>query len=152
MPWYALYTKSRNEKKVADRLSQMGFEVYCPLVQQIKQWSDRKKKIMVPLLPSYVFINVASVDREKVFQVSGVVRYLYWLGKPAIIKEEEIQLLRSYLEHQTFASFEVAQLEVGQQYTITSGPFKGKEGVVSLVEKNHLEVVLQELGFKIILR
>ena len=151
MAWYALYTKSRNEKKVADRLSQLGIEVYCPLVQQIKQWSDRKKKVMVPLLPSYVFVNLEPKEREKVFQVSGVVRYLYWLGQAAVIKDHEIELLKTYLIDKTYTSFEVNTLVVGQNYTITSGPLQGKEGVISMVDKKHLELVLEELGFKIIL-
>jgi transcription antitermination factor NusG len=93
MQWYALYTEPRHEKKVADRLLKLGVEVYCPLVTQIKQWSDRKKKVEVPLLPSYVFVKLEESNRDIVFQVSGVVRYLFWLGKPAIIRNEEIQHL-----------------------------------------------------------
>ena len=98
MPWFAIYTSPRQEKKVANRLAKLDIVVYCPLVIQERQWSDRKKKVEVPLLPSYVFVNLESQDRELVFQVSGVVRYLYWLGQPAIIKDAEIELMQQWLQ------------------------------------------------------
>ncbi len=150
MPWYALYTQSRQEKKVAARLEQYGIEAYCPLIIQMRQWSDRKKKVEVPLLPSYVFVKLAPQEREKVFQVSGVVRYLYWLGQPAIIREEEIVVLQEWLQN-TVTSFEVRGIQPGDPFEIPSGPFMGKKGIVSKVEKNRLILVLEELGVKIIL-
>ena len=85
MEWFALYTKPRNEKKVAENLAALGIEVYCPLVTTIKQWSDRKKKVESPLIPSYVFVKIEEANRKEVFQVSGVVQYVFWLGKPAKI-------------------------------------------------------------------
>ena len=106
MPWYALYTQPRQEKKVVTRLEQLAIEVYCPLLIQVRQWSDRKKKVEVPLLPSYVFVMIAPHERDKVFQVSGVVRYLYWLGQPAIIRDEEIVIMQKWLQN-TVTSFEV---------------------------------------------
>ena len=109
MPWYALYTEPRHEKKVAARLQQLGIEIYCPLIVQVRQWSDRKKKVEVPLLPSYVFVKVDSNERERVFQVSGVVRYLYWLGQPAIIKEAEIDMMQKWLQD-TIVSFHTKHL------------------------------------------
>lgn len=151
MPWFALYTEPRHEKKVYEKLSKIGIEVYCPLITQIKQWSDRKKKVEVPLIPSYVFVNLEESERNNVFQVSGIVRYLYWLGKPAIVKDKEIALLRKWLLETTVTTFEVKGIEIGDNYKIDSGPFIGKEGIVSKVDKNYLELVLEELGFKIIL-
>ncbi len=151
MPWYALYTEPRNEKKVTEKLKYLGVEVYCPLVTQIKQWSDRKKKVEVPLLPSYVFVKLEETNRDVVFQVSGVVRYLYWLGKPAVIRNEEIEQMQQWLLNTIVTSFEVTGIELGANYTIQSGPFSGLEGTVSKVDKNYLEIVLNELGFKIIL-
>jgi transcriptional antiterminator RfaH len=112
MAWYVIYTKPRNEKKVTERLQQIGIVVYCPLVTQIKQWSDRKKKIQVPLFNSYLFVNMDEKDREKVFQVSGVVRYLFWLGKPAIVRDEEIDVLRDSLNH-VMSSVEVTNIKAG---------------------------------------
>ena len=152
MPWYALYTEPRHEKKVSERLQKLGVEVYCPLVTQIKQWSDRKKKVEVPLLPSYVFVNVEEAQRDVVFQVSGVVRYLYWLGKPAVVRNAEIVSLQKWLHDTVVTSFEVTGIEVGSVYTIETGPFSGMEGTVSKVDKNQMEIILEQLGFKVILK
>lgn len=150
MPWYALYTESRQEKKVAARLAQLGIEVYCPLIIQERQWSDRKKKVEVPLLPSYVFVKLESQNRDLVFQVSGVVRYLYWLGQPAIIKDAEIEVLQNWLQDKV-VSFEVVGIQPGTIYEIPSGPFIGHKGVVDKVDKSQITLILEELGVKIIL-
>lgn len=151
MPWYAIYTNARQEKKVAAKLQQFGIEVYCPLIIQVKKWSDRKKKVEIPLLSSYVFVNLEPKNRELVFQVSGVVRYLYWLGKPALIRDEEIVLMKNWLQG-TITTFEVTSIHPGDKYEIPSGPFKGQYGIVSEVEKNSLTLVLEQLGVKIKLK
>lgn len=145
MPWLVIYTKPRTEKKVAERLAQIGIEVYCPLVTTIKQWSDRKKKVLTPLLSSYVFVRLDEKDRALVFQVSGVVRYVYWLGKPAIVRNEEIEALRESLQH-TLASFEVRAHKVGDAISIPGGPFQGKQGIIRQLSKNSVQLVLSELG------
>jgi transcription antitermination factor NusG len=145
MPWFAIYTRPKNEKKVAEQLFKLGIDVYCPMVTQMKQWSDRKKKVESPLISSYVFVNLEEKDRSSVFEVHGIVRYLYWLGKPAIIQDHEIALLRDNLKG-ILTSVEVEGLQPGDSLTITKGPFQGKEGVVSQVEKNKIRLVLKELG------
>ncbi len=81
MNWYVVYTKPKWEKKVAEQLKNAGVECYCPLIVKIHQWSDRKKKVEVPLFNSYVFVRLAEEDRNLVFQSTGAVRYLFWLGK-----------------------------------------------------------------------
>ena len=95
MEWFALYTKPRNEKKVAENLAAIGIEVYCPIVTTLKQWSDRKKKVESPLIPSYVFVKIEEANRKDVFQVAGVVQYVFWLGKPAKIKPQELEALKT---------------------------------------------------------
>lgn len=145
MPWFAIYTRPKNEKKVTESLEKMGVEVFCPMITQVKQWSDRKKKVKVPLINSYVFVNIEEKDRNVVFQVSGVVRYLFWLGKPAVIKEYDIEVLKDSLLG-IFNSFEVNKLKSGDQLTISKGPFYGKEGVVFQVDKNRIKLILKELG------
>jgi transcriptional antiterminator RfaH len=145
MPWFALYTRPKNEKKVAEQLFKLGIDVYCPMFTQMKQWSDRKKKVETPLISSYVFVNLEEKERNKVFDAFGVVRYLYWLGKPAIIQDHEIALLKESLKG-ILTSVEVEGIQPGDSLTITKGPFQGKEGVVSQVEKNKIRLVLKELG------
>jgi len=151
MPWYVLYTAARQEKKVGERLEQLGLEVYCPVVEVVRQWSDRKKKVTVPVLPSYVFVCLPAVQRDQVFQVPGVVRYVYWLGKPAEVRQVELDALREHLTA-TVTSFQVEALPPGSRYTIPTGVFKGTQAVVTKVEKNTLFLVLEELGVKIVLR
>lgn len=150
MNWHVIYTKARNEKKVADKLAQSGIEVYCPMVTQIKQWSDRKKKTETPLIPSYVFVNIEERDRNTVFEVHGVVRYLFWLGKPAIVRNEEILALQEGLK-ETLAAVEITDYKTGDTINIPEGPFKGQEGIIKEVKKNKLRLVLKELGMLITL-
>ena len=97
MNWYVLYTKPKWEKKVAEQLNEKGIECYCPLIIKVKQWSDRKKKVEVPLFNSYVFVQIEDANRNSVFVSNGVVRYLFWLGKPAIVRDEEIDILKKSL-------------------------------------------------------
>ena len=150
MPWFALYTRPKNEKKVTEQLVKLGIEVYCPLVTQVKQWSDRKKKVETPLISSYVFVNVEEKERNKVFEAFGVVRYLFWLGKPAVIRDEEIYLLKDSLK-EVISTFEISEIKPGDMMNISRGPFQGKEGIVKAVEKNKIQLILKELGFVITL-
>lgn len=145
MPWFAIYTKPRTEKKVAERLQQIGIEVYCPMVKQVKQWSDRKKKVETPLIASYVFVNLTESERPKVFEVSGVVRYLFWLGKPAQVAQQDIERLQNTLQD-NYTSIQTEALQPGTKMTIPAGPFKGKEGTITNANDKRVQLVLEELG------
>ncbi|MEL1240086.1 UpxY family transcription antiterminator [Flavobacterium flavipallidum] len=147
MNWYVLYTKPKWEKKVAEQLLQKGIECYCPLVTQIKQWSDRKKKVEVPLFNSYVFVRLNETDRNLVFQSSGVVRYLFWLAKPAVVRDEEITTIKNWLEMPDQYEVSVSTLQVGDKVVLESGPFQSHEAVVKEVNRNNNYVlVLESLG------
>ena len=150
MNWYALYTKPRNEKKVEEQLHKMGLEVFCPKVSVVKQWSDRKKRVSQPLIPSYVFVKIKEQERDLVFSVSGVVRYLFFLGKPAIIKESEINAMKETLNHD-FKEVGVMDLEKGQKFTIEEGTFKGQEATFLEQKGNKIILRLESLGIKLIL-
>ena len=145
MKWYVLYTKPNFEIKVADGINAHGINAYCPTFTQIKQYSDRKKKVQKPLLPSYVLVQLSEQDRPKVFNIPGVVRYLFWLGKPAVVREEEIELLRNNLKG-VFDDVKISKLSIGKEYTIPSGPLKGQKGTVLDVLKNTLRLELPSLG------
>ena len=150
MNWYAVYTKARNEKKVEEQLLKMGVEALCPKVSVAKQWSDRKKRVSQPLIPSYVFVKIKEQDRELVFNVPGVVRYLFFLGKPAIIKESEINAMKETLNHD-FKEVGVMDLEKGQKFTIEEGTFKGQEATFLEQKGNKIILRLESLGIKLIL-
>jgi transcriptional antiterminator RfaH len=145
MNWYALYTKPRNEKKVAQLLQSLGVETYCPVVTTTKQWSDRKKKVTTPVLPSYVFVQVEEKNREVVFQVPGVVRYVYWLGKAAIIRDAEITTLKEYLSEEYTTIFQTS-IQPGDRIKLTTGPFKGQDALVKKISNTKTQVILESLG------
>ncbi|PKD20018.1 antitermination protein NusG [Salegentibacter salinarum] len=149
MAWYVLYTKPRMEKRVADDLEQIGIEIYCPLITEVKQWSDRKKKIKTPLFKSYVFIKLEEKKRNRVFEVPGVVRYLFWLGKPAIVRDEEIKVIREWLEEDKVEDAKVEHLSAGDKITIKNGAFKQHEAIIRDIGKRKMRLVLPHLGFTV---
>jgi transcriptional antiterminator RfaH len=146
MNWFVIYTKPKWEKKVAEKLSQIGIECYCPLITQVKQWSDRKKKIEVPLFNSYVFVHLADNERNSVFQIAGVVRYLFWLGKPAIVRDEEISIIKTNLKAPNISDVSVSTIQVGDRIKLESGAFSNQNAIVQEVSKTHYILVLESLG------
>lgn len=146
MNWYVVYTKPKWEKKVADKLRQLGIECYCPLITQVKQWSDRKKKVEVPLFNSYVFVQIADSERSSVFQVAGVVRYLFWLGKPAIVKDEEITIIKTNLKSPNISDVSVSAFQVGDKIKLETGAFSNQSAIVQEVTNNYYTLVLETLG------
>ncbi len=146
--WYVLYTKPRNENKVISQLEGLGITAYCPMITTNRQWSDRIKKVSSPLIPSCIFINSRESERNLVFQAPGADRYLYWLGKPAIVLYAEIEILQAWLNGEV-KDAKVENLAPSEIYTIKDGYFKGKKGVITEVGKNRLQLVLLNLGIKI---
>jgi len=150
MPWFVLYTQPRNEKKVTNRLEKLGITAYCPMTIQVRQWSDRKKKVEVPLLNSYVFVQLAEANRKLVFEVPGIVRYLFWLGEPAIVRDEEIKTLQNWLAHD-FAKLEVSALKPGDTIILKEGAFKNQEALIKTISKTKMQLVLTSLGLLVTL-
>ena len=146
--WYVLYTKPRSEKKTASILEKSGIEVYCPIIKEVRQWSDRKKTVEVPLFSSYLFVRLAPSERELVFEAPGVVRYLFWLNRPAIVKDHEIKTLKSWLSGEVFSA-KVQDLKAGDSLSIQKGHFKGKKGIIEHINSNRIQLVLKELGLKV---
>ena len=150
MPWYVLYTKPRNEKKVTERLEQLGFTVYCPLVEVVKQWSDRKKIIEEPLLKSYLFVYISLKEYAEVMMTYGVSRFIYFSGAIASIPDKQIEDLKLLLANS--ADLEVSEFEVlpGEKVIIKAGPFKGiLAELVSLKNNKKIILRLQNLGYSI---
>lgn len=146
MSWYVVYTKPKWEKKVAEKLNQIGIECYCPIVTKIKQWSDRKKKIEVPLFNSYVFVKLQEADRNTVFQISGVIRYLFWLGKPAIVRDNEIEIIKKSIAVSDGNDIVVESHKVGDKIKLESGVFSNQEATIQEISKTHYILVLESLG------
>jgi transcription antitermination factor NusG len=150
MPWYVLYTKSRNEKKTATLLEDRGIEVYCPVQEVVKQWSDRRKKIQEPVFRSYVFVRLENYQHQQVevLETPGAVRFLWWLQRPGIVRDEEIVAIKTFLCEYSGAGISVAH-RPGTQVVITAGPLTGQSGVVVKTSGNKAILQLSSLGWSI---
>ena len=148
--WYAVYTKPKWEKKVADLLSRKGITNYCPLNKVLKQWHDRKKWIDEPLFTSYVFVCITAAEQVDVRKTGGVLNFVYWLGKPARIREEEIMSIQEFLDAHKGVQVEKASIRVEDRVQITQGPLSCREGVVLEVHHKTVKVFLPSLGYALV--
>ena len=144
--WHVLYTKPRNEKKVTDRLQKAGYEVYCPLIKTIHQWSDRKKKVQIPMFPSYIFIYINEKNRQLPLRDPGVIKYVYYTSKPAIIRDVELNAIKEIENAGSDIKVEGSGFEKGQFVEIPEGPFKGMTGVVDKFDARKVLVYVEQLG------
>lgn len=146
--WYALYTKPRWEKKIDAALVRKGIESWCPLQKVERQWSDRKKVIEDPLFKSYVFVHIDDTERSKVLMTDGVLNFVYYLGKPAVIKNEEVDLIKKYLAEKD-ASISILSQEGYKEemrIKVNHGVFMGNEGTVIRGGRKKVYVKLESLG------
>jgi hypothetical protein len=132
---------------VEERLTKAGFESYLPLQTKLKQWSDRKKKVKVPVLPSMILVHIENVKRDTVFNRANAVRYLYWLGQPAIVTPEEVEGLKSLTENSEFENQGLQKLKRGKKLDMTALGFDQIQGTVTYVNANECWVVLENLGY-----
>lgn len=148
--WRVLYTKPRNEKKVFELLTLKGVECYCPCQKVLKQWSDRKKWVEEPLFKSYVFVKSPRTEQEKIgiLESEGVVRFLYWLGKPARVKQEEIEAIQKFMGE--YQSVDVITFESGTRLKIKDGALKGLEGVVEYQTDREVVLNVEKLGMSLV--
>ena len=146
--WFVLITKPRFEKKVAERLRKMNIQVFLPTKVEHKKWSDRIKKVESPFLPSTVFVQTSNTDRNNVFNVPGVVRYLFWLGKPAEVTEEEIETLKEVCTDNVQLE-SVETLKKGDEIEVNNLGSTPQEGVLKKVSGNTCWITLKRLGYVI---
>src|SRR5579875_891278 len=116
--WYVVYTKPRWEKKVASLLSAKSITNYCPLNREVHQWNDRKKIVLEPLFKSYVFIWTHSEEFKKIKDVSGILNFVYWLGKPAVVRNEEIENIQRFLNEYTNIKVEQTQVRLNDRVKV----------------------------------
>jgi transcription antitermination factor NusG len=148
--WYAVYTKPRWEKKIARLLDERGIEHYCPLIKSQRQWSDRKKIILEPVFKSYVFVRIEDGQKWELKKIDGVLNYVYWLGKPAIIRDDEIITIRKFLNE--FTDVQVVHdegLSVNTAVRVKSGVMMNFKGLLLEVLGNKARVRLASLGIQL---
>lgn len=152
--WYAIYTRSRNEKKVAHELMTRGVEVYLPMIKTLKQWSDRKKWVEEPLFKSYLFVRIFGKDYLEVLQTRGVVRFITFRKERVPIPDEQIEAVRAYLDEPDPISISESCFEPGEHVEVTRGNLKGLTGTMVKVRGKHrviieIEVINEKLFLNI---
>ncbi|MFL5789702.1 MAG: transcription termination/antitermination protein NusG [Flavisolibacter sp.] len=145
--WYVVYTKPRWEKKVAELLSKKEIENYCPLNKVQKQWHDRKKTVYEPLFTSYVFLKASTMQLNAVRETSGIINFVYWLGKPALVKEQEIIAIRDFVDEYKNIQLEKTMVNVNDQVKIMYGPLMNREGKVIEIMNHTVKIYLPSLGY-----
>lgn len=138
--WYAGYTRPRNEKVVAAQLSRLGIEHYLPLVKTLKQWSDRKQKVEVPLFNSYIFVKADTTRYYEALNVPGMVKFIHFEGKAATLSDAAIEEIRQIATSGYHVSETDDFIEPGQPVRVIQGPLKGFSG--EMVQHKGKEIVI----------
>jgi len=151
--WYAVYTKPRAEKQVAERLEEAGVEFFLPLQKTYRRWSDRKKLVERPLLSSYVFVKVKSAVFHKVFQVQGVVRFVSFEGRPASIPQNQIDNLRLLINSDAEIEVSSEKFEQGDNVEVIRGSLVGLTGeLIKIGRTKRVVVRIDRLDQNLILK
>ena len=147
--WFAVHTKPRFEKRVTEILTRKKIENYCPINKVQRQWSDRAKLVNEPLFPYFVFIKITECELLSLKQIDGVINFVYWLGRPAIIRDSEIDAIRQFLDEHSNIRLEKIQVNINEQEQ-TDGSFENYgDGVITLRNKS-VKVELPSLGFRMV--
>ncbi|MBI4539304.1 MAG: UpxY family transcription antiterminator [Gemmatimonadetes bacterium] len=143
--WYACRTRARAEKQVDRFLSRWGIEAYLPLVEQLRQWADRRKRVSLPLFPGYVFVRFKLTEVSAVLRAPGMVAVVRNGGHPAPVRDEELESVRILAEGASRAGVLPSLtdfLDIGQEVAVVDGPFQGMRGVLVEV-RGRSRVVVQ---------
>jgi transcription antitermination factor NusG len=150
LKWYAVYTRPRWEKKVAYLLDKKGIEQYCPLNKVYRQWSDRKKLVLESLFKSYVFVRTTEKMHSEIRNISGVLNFVYGLSMPAIIRDEEIDCIKEFLNNHKNVQLQKTPVDRNDTVRITSGALTKHEGNVVAVKSKTVKIILPSLGYMMI--
>jgi transcriptional antiterminator RfaH len=150
--WYPVYTRARAEKKVHAWLSKHGIECYLPLRKVLRQWSDRKKWISVPLFTSYIFVKIDMGEYHEVLNTPGVARFVWFEGKPVPIHEKQIITIQLLLEGDIDLESVDELFLKGDQVTIDYGPMKGVTGeLITYRGKKRILIRINEIGKNLVI-
>jgi transcription antitermination factor NusG len=144
--WYVLYSRPKTEKALTSRLADRGFEAYCPVHRTKNRWSDRWKWVEKPLFSSYCFVRLEEKERDDVFTVPGFVRFLFWNGAPAVVRDQEIERLKTWLHKYPHENIDLITFAPGEKVRVGSGPLMEREGFVEQQDGNYLYLKLESLG------
>jgi transcription antitermination factor NusG len=144
--WYAVYTRPHHEKIVCRQLLEQNLVAYLPLLTTLKQWSDRKKKVSIPLFSCYLFVFVNMKEYYKVVNIDGIVRYVTFAGKAVAIPEKQIQLIKNILEQGIEVEETPEDINTGAKVEIIAGPLTGICGeLVDYSGKKRVIIRIEEM-------
>lgn len=151
--WYALYTKSRSEKKVHQALSEKGIDCYLPLEKKLKLWSDRKKWVEEPFIRSYIFVYDEEKNLQKSLNTPGVVTVIRFDGKPAVVQDNHIELIKTILSSKEDYEVSSESFERGEKVEIDKGSLKGLYGeLVHHLNKYKVLIRIESINQNILIR
>ncbi|HKL09345.1 MAG TPA: UpxY family transcription antiterminator [Bacteroidales bacterium] len=151
--WYALYTKSRTEKRVHKELVDKGIETYLPLEKRLKQWSDRKKWVEEPFIRSYIFVKTTLPGLQKALNTPGVVTVIRFSGEPAPVQEKEITLIQRVLNSDEEYEVTADTFALGEKVKVEHGSLKNLEGeLVQHLNKYKVLVRIASINQNILIR
>jgi transcription antitermination factor NusG len=139
-PWYAVYVRARHEKQIARQLQERSMTCFLPVYRSVRKWKDRNKEINLVLFPGYVFVQLDLRQRLSVLQLPGVVQFVSFSGKPAELKEDELEILRRGLKDGVRAQPH-PYLKAGRAVHVKRGPMAGAEGIL-IRRKDRFRLVL----------
>ncbi len=139
--WFAIYVKSRYEKKVNKFLDDMDVESFLPLITRMKQWSDRKKRVEEPLFRSYLFVNISLNDFYRILGVPGVVKFVTFEKKPVPVPENQIQAIKMYVNDIDLHDIDYNDIKEGELVKIKSGHLKDLIGRFVEIKGKHRIIV-----------
>jgi len=137
--WYAVYTRTRHEKCVAEHCTQRGITAFLPLYHVQRRWKQRRAEVFLPLFPSYIFVHIALRDRIRILGLPGIVSLVSFNNVPAVVPELQIETLKRAIilgraEPHVY-------LRSGRRVRVTNGPLVGLEGIVVEI-KNRVQVIV----------
>ena len=140
LKWYVMYTASRSEKKVEERLKEKGLDVYLPIVEELRQWSDRKKKVKKALFNGYVFVKTHRNKLWDCLQVPGAVKFVHFAGNHATVRDEEIEMIQRLIATGVSIETDNSEIEPGEKVKVIGGALQDMEG--ECIEKGNKDYLL----------
>ena len=135
---------------MAKLLEEKGIENYCPLNKVVKQWSDRKKIVLEPIFKSYIFVRVEEANKWDLKKINGIINFVYWLGKPARIKDEEIKTIKKFLnEFVDIQIDQLQQLQINSKVRIKQGVLMNYNGVLVELSGSRARVRIESMGIQL---
>lgn len=149
MEWYALYTSARAEKQVELKINAEGVETYLPLHKRARKWSDRIKMVEMPLFSSYIFVYTTDEKLRNLVRINGVSRIVFYNGKPAVIREKEIEAIRQFVQQ---AAEKECEFGLTEEVLVACGPLKDISGKIKKVGKKYLILHIEQMGITVCIK